>query len=171
MLRQRRRAGRKLTHDAAVGAKILKQAPVGCRIVDVHAAGEYRHRRRSGGDGAAQRQRIDARRAAGDDDRAVAPELVAKPLGLQQAVGRGAARADHGDDGLGAKIGQNALIIQHERRVVNVFEPLGIDGVLQRYDMDALPVALLQDLAGRGKLLIGERGTAVRPDIGRIFRV
>ena len=37
-----------------------------------------------------------------------------------------------------------------------VFEPLGIDGVLQRYDMDALPVALLQDLAGRGKLLIGE---------------
>ena len=91
-----------------------------------------------------------------DDDRAVASELVAEPLGLQQAVGRGPARADHGDDGLGVKIGQNALIIQHERRVVNVFEPLGIDGVLQRYDMDALPVALLQDLAGRGKLLIGE---------------
>ena len=40
-----------------------------------------------------------------------------------------------------------------------------------RFDMDALPVALLQDLAGRGKLLIGERGTAVWPDIGRIFRV
>ena len=61
-----------------------------------------------------------------------------------------------GRRGLGVKIGQNALIIQHERRVVNVFEPLGIDGVLQRYDMDALPVALLQDLAGRGKLLISE---------------
>ena len=50
-----------------------------------------------------------------------------------------------------------------------VFEPLGIDGVLQRYDMDALPVALLQDLPRRRKLLIGKRSAPLRAQRLRVI--
>ena len=169
MLRQRRRSGRKLTDDAAVGAKILKQTPVVCRIVDIHAAGKHSHRRCSGGYGPAQCHGVNSGSAAGYNNCAVAAKLIAEALRLKKPIRGGLARADHGDDRFRIKIRENALIIQYQRRIVKIFEPVRISGVLKRQNMDVLPVALLQDLPRRRKLLIGKRSAPLRAQRLRVI--
>lgn len=152
-----------------VGAKILKQTPVVCRIVDIHAAGKHSHRRCSGGYGPAQCHGVNSGSAAGYNNCAVAAKLIAEALRLKKPIRGGLARADHGDDRFRIKIRENALIIQYQRRIVKIFEPVRISGVLKRQNMDVLPVALLQDLPRRRKLLIGKRSAPLRAQRLRVI--
>ena len=84
-----------------VSAIRLNSAPLRGRVGPVDAAGQHRHRRRLGGQGAAVRGGVDAEGAAGDDRPAALGQLVAELAGDVLAVGGGGPRPDdrHGPVG------------------------------------------------------------------------
>ena len=98
-------------------------------------------------------------------------QFISEPFCLQKAISRGFPRANHSDDRLRVKIRENTLIIQHKRRIVNIFQSVWVGCILKGQDPNALPVALLQDPPRRGKFLIRQRCARLRPQLLWIIAV
>ena len=116
---------------AAEGKNLLGQPRVFFGIDHIDAGAKYRDGFALGGDRAAMAGGIDAARHAADNDQSLRGQIAGQPLGHARAVGRGMARSDHGDAGLGQHFGI-AANIKDQRRVVDFFQPRRIGRVVQR---------------------------------------
>ena len=131
-----------LYRDIAVQPRILR------RIDDVEPVAEHGDGLSARAQRAAVRCAVHARRRAGDHDRALLAQAVGDLLRRFNAVGRGLARADHGDSDLLVDNGELAFDIKQARRLKDIAQAHRIVRVLHREKPQPQPRTRAEDTVG-----------------------
>ena len=146
MRAERGRSRRVFAQQTAMRANIAEQPRVRRRIHNIRAAAEHRRNRSARRQRALERHGVNAVCAAGDDKTAHPPDLKAERFRLHHPIAGGFACTDHGNDRSRVKIRHRAAAIEHQRRVVEIAQTLGVGRVLHSDDLDVLLEAVAQDL-------------------------
>ena len=157
MLAPRLGAGRVFADDRAREQDVAHQAAVLRRIAHIRPAGQHGDRQAARAQRAAVCGPVVAERHAADRDEPGARQRGADAFGGVQPVGRGLARADHRNAGHDVKIRPAAAHIQHDRRVLDRAQAVGVGAVAEREDADVLLRALLDDALRPCGVLVAQR--------------
>ena len=129
----------------ACGRHILVESAIFLRIHHVHTAAQHAAGK------AAEPQRtlhggsVNAPRHAGDDHAALLGDLIAQLLSAADTVRSTASCAHHRNGSLLVKERHLALAVEEQRRVIDVLQALGEEGIGIGHHEDFLLAALLQD--------------------------
>ena len=119
---------------------ITIEIAIGSWIRHIHAAAHDPYNLSAAGERALHGGGIDALGAAGHHRSAAFSQAKAQVHGLGQAIGGGAPRAHHGDGEIG-KVRQLAAIIEHQRRIFDGAQLLGIGRILHGEKRDPTIIA------------------------------
>ena len=92
----------------------------------------------TGGETATHADSVDAISQSRHHNTAAPGNLVAHPLGNTKPIGGRMTGAHHGNHRISVKIRQTSLVIQHRRRIGNIFKTTGIGGIVIGTDMNPL---------------------------------
>ena len=148
MPRLGRRPGRILADERARGRDIAVQPFILRGIDNVQPVAEHGDGLSARAQRAAVRCAVHARRRAGDHDRALLAQAVGDLLRRFDAVGRGLARADHGDSDLLVDNGELAFDIKQARRLKDIAQAHRIVRVLHREKPQPQPRTRAEDTVG-----------------------
>ena len=85
-------------------------------------------------------------------------------------VGRGLTGTHYRDHRLPFKIWQDTLIVQHQRRVMDIAQPAGIGCVMESQDTDVLFGTGFQNILGLNQLLVAKCLDHIRGHIGDMVK-
>ena len=150
----RRGSGGKLAQNAAVPLHVPEQGSIGGRIDDVRTAAQNPYGFTAGGESPGHGRTVNAKGKTRHHNAAAFADLIAQPFGGGEAVGRGLPGAYDANGGIGIKFRQPTLIIEHHRRVWDIFQPGRIPCVLIGQKVQLLPVADLQNFLGGSEVFV-----------------
>ena len=149
MPRLRSCLGRVLRQQHTGGGNILIEPPVFRRIHHVHTAAQYAAGEASGTQRAPHGSRVNALGHTGDHHAALLGQLIAQLLGAMDPVRRTVTGTHHGNRHLLVKKGHGALAVQQQGRLVDVPQPLRVQGICHGDEKDPLSGAVGQNAIRR----------------------
>ena len=147
-------AERKFGNDGALRGNLLIKGKIFCRVNDVRAGSEHRHRRPvlfKRIHGAFVRSRVNAPRHAGDNQNAGAGQIVGNPGGQFAAVNRSVARADDGNGRRPIEDVGAAFDVKKRGRVFQFAQFLRIFGIVEGQNFNAFGAGQRNFAFGGGK--------------------
>ena len=144
----RRRSRRVFGQQRARGGNVAVKARVLLGIHHVQTVAEHGDGHAARAECAAVGRRVDAPRRTGNDERPLLGQAVGDLLRRFDTVGRGLARADHGDSDLLVDNGELAFDIKQARRLKDIAQAHRIVRVLHREKPQPQPRTRAEDTVG-----------------------